>query len=84
MDCEVHELDLPHQHSSNANPMGEDLDYRMEFESLDLAQVRSVLVALETMGFKTFGFAGEREDPLAAVQMGLIYVNPEGPSGNPG
>ena len=70
-------------------------------------------VALETMGFKTCGFAGGREDvwepeediywgpesewlgdarysgdreleaPLAAVQMGLIYVNPEGPNGNP-
>ncbi len=70
-------------------------------------------VALDSMGFKTIGFAGGREDvwepddaiywgsegkwladerysgdrdlenPLAAVQMGLIYVNPEGPNGNP-
>src|SRR6266487_1360319 len=47
-------------------------------------------VALESLGFKTFGFGGERytgdrelEDPLGAVQMGLIYVNPQGPNGNP-
>lgn len=220
-------LDLLSQHSSKSNPMGEDFDYRKEFESLDLSAVKKDLaalmtdsqdwwpadfghygplfirmawhsagtyrigdgrgggsrgqqrfaplnswpdnvsldkarrllwpikqkygrkiswadlmilagnVALETMGFKTFGFAGGREDtwepdqdvywgrentwlggdvryahgsegvekdtavlvsdddadgdihsrklenPLAAVQMGLIYVNPEGPDGNP-
>ena len=75
--------------------------------------VRTGNVALDSMGFKTFGFGGGREDvwessediywgpegkwladerysgdrdlanPLAAVQMGLIYVNPEGPNGNP-
>jgi catalase-peroxidase len=196
-------LDILHQHSSKSNPMGEDFNYRKEFESLDLAAVKKDLrelmtesqdwwpadfghygplfirmawhsagtyrvgdgrggagngsqrfpplnswpdnvnldkarrllwpvkqkygrkiswadlmilagnVALESMGFKTFGFAGGREDiwepekdvywgsedkwladkrytgnrnlenPLAAVQMGLIYVNPEGPNGNP-
>jgi catalase-peroxidase len=220
-------LELLHQHSSKSNPMGEDFDYKKEFESLDFAALRKDLaalmtdsqdwwpadfghygplfirmawhsagtyrtgdgrggggrgqqrfaplnswpdnvsldkarrllwpikqkygrkiswadlmilagnVALETMGFKTFGFGGGREDvwepdqdvywgaertwlggdiryahgspgvvedhavlvsdedadgdvhsrrlenPLAAVQMGLIYVNPEGPDGNP-
>lgn len=74
--------------------------------------VLSGTVAMESMGFKTMGFAGGRvdewepdeiywgpegewlgdkrfsgdrnlDDPLAAVQMGLIYVNPEGPNGNP-
>ncbi len=196
-------LDILHQHSSKANPMGEGFSYAKEFKSLDLAAVKKDLselmtksqdwwpadfghygplfirmawhsagtyrvgdgrggaghgnqrfaplnswpdnanldkarrllwpvkqkygrkiswadllilagnVALESMGFKTFGFAGGREDiwepekdvywgaesewlgdkrytgdrelenPLAAVQMGLIYVNPEGPNGNP-
>ncbi|MCM2254616.1 MAG: catalase/peroxidase HPI [Vicinamibacteria bacterium] len=197
------DLKILHQHSAKSNPMGEDFDYRKEFESLDLDAVvedlralmtdsqdwwpadyghygpffirmawhaagtyrvgdgrggagngaqrfapenswpdnanldkaRRLLwpirqkygrklswadlfvltgnVALESMGFETFGFGGGRadiweseadiywgaerkwledrrysgdrelENPLAAVQMGLIYVNPEGPNGNP-
>ena len=196
-------LKILHQHSSLSDPMGEDFNYAEEFKSLDLASLKSDLVALmtdsqdwwpadfghyggffirmawhsagtyrtgdgrggagtgsqrfaplnswpdnvnldkarrllwpikqkygrkiswadlmvlagnvamESMGFQTFGFAGGREDiwepeediywgseskwlddkrysgdrdlenPLAAVQMGLIYVNPEGPNGNP-
>jgi catalase-peroxidase len=196
-------VELLHQHSCKANPMGKDFDYAKEFQSLDYAALKKDLaalmtdsqawwpadfghygplfirmawhsagtyrtgdgrggggrgqqrfaplnswpdnvsldkarrllwpikqkygrkiswadlmiltgnVALETMGFKTFGFAGGRadtwepdhdvywgkemkwlddkrysgdrdlENPLAAVQMGLIYVNPEGPNGNP-
>jgi catalase-peroxidase len=196
-------LDILHQHSSRSNPMGQDFDYRKEFNSLDLTALKKDLaalmtdsqdfwpadfghygglfirmawhsagtyrtgdgrggggrgqqrfsplsawpdnvnldkarrllwpikqkygakiswadliiltgnVALESMGLRTFGFGGGRadvwepdqdvywgaekvwledqrhsgdrklEDPLAAVQMGLIYVNPEGPNGNP-
>ena len=196
-------LDVLHQHTTKASPMGEDFDYAEEFKTLDLPAIKKELralmtesqswwpadfghygplfvrmawhsagtyrtgdgrggagngsqrfaplnswpdnvnldkarrllwpikqkygrkiswadlmilagnVALETMGFKTFGFAGGRadiwepekdiywgaekkwlddqryagdrqlENPLAAVQMGLIYVNPEGPNGNP-
>ncbi len=200
-------LDVLHQHSAKSNPLGEDFDYRKEFEKLDLdavvADLKALMtdsqewwpadyghygglfvrmtwhaagtyriydgrggggtgdqrfaplnswpdngnldkarrllwpikqkygkqlswadllvlagnIAMESMGFKTFGFAGgradiweppvidwgsekewlatsdkpdsrysgERElaDPLAAVQMGLIYVNPEGPDGKP-
>ena len=197
-------LDLLHQHSPGANPMGEDFDYAKAFRSLDFAALKKDLaalmtasqdwwpadfghygplfirlawhsagtyrvgdgrggggrgqqrfaplnswpdnvsldkarrllwpikqkygrkiswadlfilsgnVALETMGFPTFGFGGGRQDvwepdqdvywgaektwlggdkrysgerdlenPLAAVQMGLIYVNPEGPNGKP-
>jgi len=87
--------------------------YGDKISSADL-MVLTGNVALEDMGFKTFGFSGGREDvwepemdvywgaeekwlsdekrysgdrelenPLAAVQMGLIYVNPEGPNGNP-
>ena len=86
--------------------------YRRKISWADLI-ILTGNVALESMGFKTFGFGGGREDiwepekdvywgsesewlgdkrytgdrelenPLAAVQMGLIYVNPEGPNGNP-
>jgi catalase-peroxidase len=196
-------LDVLHQHTAKASPMGEDFDYAAEFKTLDLPALKQELqalmtqsqpwwpadfghygplfvrmawhsagtyrtgdgrggagngsqrfaplnswpdnvnldkarrllwpikqkygrkiswadlmilagnVALESMGFKTFGFAGGRadiwepekdiywgaekkwlddqryagdrqlENPLAAVQMGLIYVNPEGPNGKP-
>lgn len=196
-------LEILHQHSAKSNPMGDDFDYKKEFESLDLGALKKDLqalmtdsqewwpadfghygplfirmawhsagtyrtgdgrggggtgnqrfapinswpdnvnldkarrllwpikqkygqkiswadlmiltgnVALESMGFKTIGFAGGRadiwepeldtywglektwlederysgkrdlENPLAAVQMGLIYVNPEGPNGEP-
>jgi len=85
--------------------------YGAQISSADL-MILAGNVALESMGFKTFGFAGGRKDvwepeelnwgpettwlgderyrgerelqgPLGAVQMGLIYVNPEGPNGNP-
>ncbi|MEZ5419248.1 MAG: peroxidase family protein [Vicinamibacterales bacterium] len=90
---------------------GEGQQYGRKISWADL-MVLAGNVALESMGFKTFGFGGGREDqweaeqvnwgtedtwladkrysgdrdlanPLAAVQMGLIYVNPEGPNGTP-
>jgi len=57
--------------------------YGQKLSWADLA-VLAGTVAMETMGLKTFGFGGQRSlaNPPAAVQMGLIYVNPEGPYGN--
>src|SRR6187397_2237405 len=86
--------------------------YEMVYSDWSSDVCSSDLVALESMGFKTFGFAGGRKDvwepehvnwgsettwlgderysgdrqlanPFAAVQMGLIYVNPQGPNGTP-
>ena len=91
--------------------VADQAEVRPEISWADL-MVLAGNVALESMGFKTFGFAGGRADvwepeelywgpegtwlgderysgerqlaePLGAVQMGLIYVNPEGPNGNP-
>src|SRR5437762_1398952 len=99
-------LQVLHRNSSLSDPMGEAFDYAKEF------MILAGNVALDAMGFKTFGFGGGRADvwepeelywgpegtwlgderysgerelqnPLGAVQMGLIYVNPEGPNGKP-
>lgn len=113
-------LDLLNQHSEKSNPLGRRFNYAEEFKKLDYPALKADLVilvgnvALESTGFRTFGFAAGREDvwepgqdvywgreetpwlagdwrysgerelenPLAAVQMGLIYVNPGGPNGS--